>query len=133
MIQGVVFEQLGHSVAAVQMSIATLQSFFKIDPEVQRELDPRRREEIRDFIISSLEKDVPFYFSSFIFSARGKVHVEGNTLHIEPGNYLYAIDGQHRVTALLSAINQLQSEADFAEEFNKKMKLKSYGTMYKYY
>ncbi|MCH7320659.1 hypothetical protein LZ480_02060 [Solibacillus sp. MA9] len=118
-IRGVVFNQFGHSVAAVQMPLSMLQSLFKIDPEVQRVIDPKRRAEIRDFIILSLEKNVPFYFSPLIFSGRGKLRAEGDILHIEPGNYLYILDGMHRITSMLSAISQLQSEADIAEEINK--------------
>lgn len=128
-IRGVVFNQFGHSVAAVQMPLAILQSLFKIDPEVQRVVDPKRRAEIRDFIILSLEKNVPFYFSPFIFSARGKMHADGDTLYIEPGNYLYCLDGMHRLTSMLSAISQLQAEADVAEEINKQndaKKLRNY-------
>ena len=118
-IKGVVYEQFGHPMAVVQMPMRTLKSFFKVDPEVQRELSPARRKEIRDFIISSLEKGVPFYFSPLVYSARGKMRAEGDTLVIEPGHYLYLIDGMHRTTALLSAISYLETEAMIAEELNR--------------
>lgn len=118
-IKGVVYEQFGHSVAAVQMPMSMLRSLFKVDAEVQRELSPSRRKEIRDFIIRSLEKNAPFYFSSFVFSARGKMKVDGDTLYIAPGEYLYVLDGFHRCSGLISAIHYLETEADIAEELQK--------------
>lgn len=115
-IPGVVYEQFGHAVAAVQMSLSTLRSFLKVDAEVQRALAPERRKEIRDFIVYSLEQNRPFYFSSFVFSARGKLKIEEDKLYIEPGNYLYVLDGQHRFSALNSAIHYLETEAEIAED-----------------
>lgn len=123
-IKGVVYEQFGHSVAAVQMPLSTLQSFFKVDTEVQRELSPERRREIRDFIINSLEQSRPFYFSSFVFSSRGKLRVDGNKLYIEPGDYLYALDGFHRYSSMNSAIHYLETEAEIAEELKKHEEVK---------
>lgn len=58
------------------MRYATLSSYFEIDPEVQRQLDPWRRAEIRDFLIDCLEKGMPFYFSPFIFSTRKQIQLE---------------------------------------------------------
>ncbi|WKA57797.1 hypothetical protein QWY16_15020 [Planococcus shenhongbingii] len=70
-------------------------AIFEVDHEVQRKLDPRRRVEIRNLIIESLEKNEHFYFSPFIFSSRkGTSEVEGG-FELVPGNKIYVLDGQH--------------------------------------
>lgn len=115
-IKGVVYEQFDYTVAFIQMRYATLMSFFQIDHDVQRHLDPMRRAEIRDFIINSLEKNMPFYFSSFVFAARSGIEIKGNEIILQPGSELYVLDGQHRYSSITSAMSKLQNQAEVAEE-----------------
>lgn len=71
-IMGSSYNQFGKKVLATQLRYATLEAIFEVDEEVQRKLDPKRRVEIREFIIQSLEEGRDIYFSPFVFSARGR-------------------------------------------------------------
>lgn len=117
-LDGIGYKQFGHEVLCTQVRFATLAAFFEIDHEVQRLLDPARRAEIRRFIIDSLEKNNPFYFSPFIFSARNQIQELESKFMLKPGSKLYVLDGQHRFSAILSAISTLQTQFESAEEFN---------------
>ncbi|WP_286228515.1 DNA sulfur modification protein DndB [Neobacillus mesonae] len=114
-IGGMKYNQFGKKVLATQMRFSTLEAIFEVDPEVQRKLDPQRRSEIREFILKSLRgKD--FYFSPFIFSARGALTQTKQGWALEPGAKLYILDGQHRESAFVSALNHLHSQKETAEE-----------------
>ena len=71
-INGNDYNQFGKEVLITQMRFSLLEAIFEVDPEVQRKLNPGRRSEIRDFILKSVEND-DFYFSPFVFSARGAI------------------------------------------------------------
>ncbi|WP_462413746.1 DNA sulfur modification protein DndB, partial [Neobacillus sp. Marseille-QA0830] len=109
------YNQFGKNVLATQIRFATLEALFEVDPEVQRKLDPQRRSEIREYIITSL-KGKYFYFSPFIFSARGAFSQTGQGWALEPGSKLYILDGQHRASAMSSALSHLKSRMETAEE-----------------
>ncbi|MEK5071446.1 DNA sulfur modification protein DndB [Sporosarcina sp. FSL K6-1508] len=115
-LRGTMYNQFGKQVLSTQIRFSTLEAMFEIDHEVQRQLDPRRRAEIRDFIMDSIEKGKHFYFSTFIFSSRkGLQQVDGG-FELEPGSKVYVIDGQHRTSALSSAISHFKSQKEVAEE-----------------
>jgi DNA sulfur modification protein DndB len=114
-IEGMGHNQFGKQILATQIRFATLEALFEVDEEVQRKLDPGRRAEIRQFILTSL-KDKDFYFSPFIFSARGAVTKTDHGWAIEPGSKLYILDGQHRSSAMASALSHLKSQKETAEE-----------------
>lgn len=114
-IQGSTYQQFGKEILSTQIRFSMLRAMFEVDHEVQRKLDPRRRVEIRNFIIESLEKQEHFYFSPFIFSSRNGIsEVEGG-FELVPGNKIYVLDGQHRSAAMLSAINHLQAKKEQEE------------------
>ncbi|WP_312474739.1 DNA sulfur modification protein DndB [Neobacillus sp.] len=114
-IEGIGYNQFGKKVLATQLRFSTLEALFEVDPEVQRKLDPQRRSEIREFILKSLRgKD--FYFSPFIFSARGAFIETELGWALEPGTMLYILDGQHRSSAMSSALSHLKSQKETAEE-----------------
>lgn len=114
-IQGATYNQFGKEILSTQIRFSMLRAMFEVDHEVQRKLDPKRRLEIRNFIIESLEKNEHFYFSPFIFSSRSGIkRVEGG-FELAPGNKIYVLDGQHRSSALLSAINYLQADKEQEE------------------
>ncbi|MEK4711972.1 MULTISPECIES: DNA sulfur modification protein DndB [Sporosarcina] len=115
---GKMYNQFGKRVLSTQMRFATLEAMFEIDHEVQRELDPRKRADIRDFIIESIEKNDHFYFSAFIFSSRKGVQQVDGGFELESGSKVYVLDGQHRTSALSSAISHLKSKKEIAEESN---------------
>ncbi|WP_251551240.1 DNA sulfur modification protein DndB [Neobacillus muris] len=114
-IEGIGYNQFGKKVLATQIRFATLEALFEVDPEVQRKIDPKRRTEIREFILSSL-KGKDFYFSPFIFSARGAFSLTNQGWALEPGSKLYILDGQHRTSAMSSALSHLKSQKEAAEE-----------------
>ncbi|MCM3768282.1 DNA sulfur modification protein DndB [Neobacillus niacini] len=114
-IEGKGHNQFGKKILATQIRFATLEALFEVDEEVQRKLDPGRRAEIRQFILASL-KDKDFYFSPFIFSARGAVKQSDHGWALEPGSKLYILDGQHRSSAMASALSHLKSQKETAEE-----------------
>lgn len=114
-IDGIGYNQFGKMVLATQLRFSTLEAIFEVDPEVQRKLDPNRRSEIREFILKALEaKD--FYFSPFVFSARGAIKKGAQGWELEPGCKLYILDGQHRASAMSSALSHLKSRKETAEE-----------------
>lgn len=109
-LNGSVYNQFGKRVLVTQIRFGTLEAIFEIDHEVQRQLDPARRAEIRNFIIDTIEKEEYFYFSPFIFSSRKNVLEVDGGFELEPGSKLFVIDGQHRTSALSSAISQLKAQ-----------------------
>ena len=113
---GSIYNQFGKEVLATQMRFGTLEAMFEIDHEVQRQLDPARRAEIRNFIVDSVEKGKHFFFSPFIFSSRDNIREVEGGFELEPGSKVYIIDGQHRSSALSSAISQLKTRKEAAEE-----------------
>ena len=114
---GVSYEQFGKEVLCTQTRFSMLEAMFEIDHEVQRQLDPRKRKDIRNFIIESLEKEEPFYFSPFVFSSRQNIQETEDGFVLKPGCNMYVLDGQHRLSAIASAISQLKSQKEAAEEF----------------
>lgn len=52
------FSQFGKEILIAQMTFATLEAIFEVDTEVQRKLDPKKRFEIREFIIDSLVRNL---------------------------------------------------------------------------
>lgn len=114
-IQGSTYQQFGKEILSTQIRFSMLRAMFEVDHEVQRKLDPRRRVEIRNFIIESLEKQEHFYFSPFIFSSRNGISEVDGGFELVPGNKIYVLDGQHRSAAMLSAISHLQGKKEQAE------------------
>lgn len=102
-IEGIKYRQFGHDVLFTEMRFQTLLALFDVDADVQRELDTQRRQDIRTFILQSLEQQQPFYFSPFVFSARGQIEEDENGFYLIPGSNLYISDGQHRMKAMESA------------------------------
>ncbi|MCM3706454.1 DNA sulfur modification protein DndB [Cytobacillus sp. FSL R5-0596] len=115
-IKGSAYNQFSKKVLVTQLRYATLEAIFEVDEEVQRKLDPKRRVEIREFIIQSLEEGRDFYFSPFVFSARGAIRQTEDGWELTPGSKLYIIDGQHRSASFSSAISHLKSRKESAEE-----------------
>jgi DNA sulfur modification protein DndB len=114
-IDGIGYNQFGKKVMVTQLRFSTLEAIFEVDPEVQRKLDPKRRSEIREFILKALEEK-DFYFSPFVFSARGAIVKAAQGWELEPGSKLYILDGQHRASAMSSALSHLKSRKETAEE-----------------
>lgn len=113
---GTVYKQFDKEILVTQLRFGTLRALFQVDHEVQRKLDPRRRAEIRDFILRSLDTNEYFYFSPFIFSARGMVREVDGEFELEPGTTLYISDGQHRCSAMAAAMNVLENSKITQEE-----------------
>lgn len=117
-INGNGYNQFGKEVLVTQMPFSFLDAIFEIDPEVQRKLDPQRRSEIRDYVLTAVKKD-DFYFSPFVFSARGAItKVDENHWKLKPGCKLYILDGMHRRSGLSSAMNHLKTKMEALEEAN---------------
>lgn len=117
-IKGHYFEQFGHEILLTTMPFKYIQSIFEVDHHVQRELDPRRRNVIRDFILHTVEET--FHFSPFVYTARGNLIKRGENWEIKPGTKLFIIDGQHRSAALRSALHKLQITKETLEEMSNK-------------
>ncbi|WP_228548238.1 DNA sulfur modification protein DndB [Sporosarcina obsidiansis] len=113
---GVSYEQFGKEVLCTQIRFSMLDAVFEVDHEVQRQLDPRKRKDIRNYILECLEKGEPFYFSPFVFSSRGNIKETSNGFNLKPGSKLYVLDAQHRTSALSSAVSHLKSRKEAAEE-----------------
>ncbi|RAK19830.1 DNA sulfur modification protein DndB [Anoxybacillus vitaminiphilus] len=110
------YRQFGRSVLLMKMPFRLLQSIFTIDGKVQRELDLRRKNAIRDFILETV-KEGTFYFSPFIFSARGALaRIREGEWELVPGVKMAILDGQHRVKALESALQKLKFEKEAYED-----------------
>lgn len=114
-IDGIGYNQFGKEILATQIRFSTLEALFEVDPEVQRKLDPIRRVEIRQFLLDSL-KSINFYFSPFVFSARGCIQQTEQGWELDPGSKLFILDGQHRSSAMSSALSHLKSQKETAEE-----------------
>ncbi|MDW0113131.1 DNA sulfur modification protein DndB [Sporosarcina saromensis] len=117
--KGTVYKQFDKEILVTQLRFGTLRAFFQVDHEVQRKLDPRRRAEIREFILRSLDTNEYFYFSPFIFSARGMLREVNGEFELEPGTTLYISDGQHRCSAMAAAVNVLENSKIKLEEMGK--------------
>ncbi len=115
-IQGKEFTQFGKKVLFTQMKYRELESHFEVDEEVQRKIDTKRRSEIRDFILDSLENREGFHFSPFIFSARNGINPVENGFEFVSGRKIYILDGQHRISAIASALVSLNTDKEVKEE-----------------
>ena len=113
---GTRYRQFGKDVLFTQMPFHVLEAIFEVDHDVQRQLDPRKRREIRDFILESLEQKLSFYFSPFVFSSRQAIVETAQGFELSPGSKVYINDGQHRTAALSSALSHLQAKIEAAEE-----------------
>ena len=117
---GQVYEQFGHRILYTQLRFRLFDTFFDVDEEVQRQVDPMHRGNIKRFILSCLEKEQAFFFGPFIFSARGQLEACEDYFILKNGEKLYINDGQHRYYAILYAINDLRLQLQSAEEFARK-------------
>jgi len=115
-IRGIEYRQFGRPILLTKMTFNVLQSIFTVDENVQRELDPRRKNAIRDFILHTV-KNGTFYFSPFIFSARGALRRTGEgEWEVVPGAKMAILDGQHRAKAVESALRKLAFEKEGYED-----------------
>lgn len=114
-LSGTLYKQFGHPILYTQIRLRLFDTFFDVDEEVQRQIDPAHRNEIKQFIVQSFEQQKSFYFAPFIFSARGQIEAFEDYFIIKPGQKLFISDGQHRSLALLSAITELIVRAERAE------------------
>ncbi|ALP38131.1 hypothetical protein ASL14_20075 [Paenibacillus sp. IHB B 3084] len=57
--------QFGKKILLTQLPFRYLNTIFEVDEYVQRQLDVRKRNQIRDFILNAVQKDW-FYFSPFV-------------------------------------------------------------------
>lgn len=109
-LHGKTYKQSGYEVMLTQLPFKILDNIFEIDEYVQRRLDGRKRNEISQFVIDSLN-NYPFYFSPFIFSLRdGIEHREENEWYLNSKTKLYILDGQHRFQGLNAALFRLNQE-----------------------
>lgn len=115
-IQGKEFTQFGKKILVTQMKFSLLESLFEVDEEVQRKIDPGRRTKIRNFILDSLNSGQPFHFSPFVFSARKGINTVEDGFEFVPGCKIYILDGQHRISAISSALGVLKTEKEGKEE-----------------
>lgn len=114
-INGSGYNQFGKKIVMTQLRFSTMEAIFEVDPEVQRKIDPNRRTEIREFIIKAI-KENEFFFSPFVFSARGAITESEHGWELSPGCKLRILDGQHRSAAMSSALSHLKSKMESAEE-----------------
>lgn len=122
-LNGQVYEQFGHRVLYTQLRFRLFDTFFDVDEEVQRQVDPVHRGDIKRFILNCLEKGQAFYFGPLIFSARGELEAHNDYFILKNGKKLYINDGQHRYFAMLYAINDLRLQLQLAEEYGKKQEI----------
>lgn len=114
-LKGIYFEQFGHELLVTEMPFKYLQSIFEVDSHVQRELDHRRRNAIKEYILNTVHEET-FYFSPFVYSARRCLVREGDGWEIKPGSKLMILEGQHRSSALTSALRHLYVKKEALEE-----------------
>lgn len=122
-LNGIPCKQFGHEIYFMQMSLKTLSAIVDVDANVQRELDPQRRHEIRAFILNNLEQGRDFHFSPFVFTSRNQVVQDEQGYYLTPGSKLYISDGQHRYFALESALVMLKNSLSAAEYIQNKEKI----------
>ncbi|WP_299093879.1 DNA sulfur modification protein DndB [uncultured Metabacillus sp.] len=114
-LKGHYLHQFGHDLLVTELPFQFLKSIFKVDPHVQRELDPRRRNLIKEYILNTVHEHT-FYFSPFVYSARGCIEIVGDHWEIKPGSKLAILEGQHRSAALISALRHLEIKKEALEE-----------------
>ncbi|MGQ3479457.1 DNA sulfur modification protein DndB [Paenibacillus sp. TY11] len=100
--------QFGKKILLTQLPFRYLNTIFEVDEYVQRQLDVRKRNQIRDFILNAAQKDW-FYFSPFIFSARGALTQVSNGWEMPTDSKLIVLDGQHRISGMNLAIQRIQT------------------------
>lgn len=108
-LNGIAYNQFGHDIFFTQLNLKTLLALFDVDSNVQRELDPQRKIEIRTFILENVEQGRDFQFTPFVFDARGELKQDEQGFYITEGSKLYISDGQHRTFGLDDALTQLKN------------------------
>lgn len=127
-LDGIAYRQFGHEVFFTKLRLKTLLAIFEVDANVQRELDPQRKLEIRTFILNNVEQGCEFHFTPFLFSGRKQLQKDEQGYFLSPGAKLYTLDGQHRSYALEAAIIMLKSALnaiEFIKHEEKMAKLKA--------
>lgn len=114
-LDGISYKQFGQEIFFTQLRLKTLLALFEVDTNVQRELDPQRKLEIRTFILNNIERGSKFHFTSFLFSGRNQIKKDEQGYFLSPGAKLYILDGQHRSYALEAAIIMLKSALNAIE------------------
>lgn len=113
-LNGISYNQFGHDIFFTQLKLKTLLALFDVDSNVQRELDPQRKLEIRAFILDNLEHEREFQFTSFVFSSRNQLKQDEQGFYLEEGQKLFISDGQHRSLALEDALLYLKTSLNSA-------------------
>lgn len=113
-LDGIAYNQFGHDIFFTQLNLKTLLALFEVDSNVQREIDPQRKLEIRSFILDNVTHNRDFHFTSFVFSSRGQIQQDEQGYYLESGSKLYISDGQHRAYSLESALLSLKSALEAA-------------------
>lgn len=108
-LDGVAYNQFGHDIFFTQLKLKTLLALFEVDSNVQRELDPQRKMEIRTFILENLEQERTFHFKPFVFNARSQIKKDEHGYYLEEGSKLFISDGQRRAFACDAALTTLKT------------------------
>lgn len=127
-LHGKTYRQSDYEIMLTQLPFKILDNIFEIDEYVQRRLDGRKRNEISQFVIDSLN-NYPFYFSPFVFSLRdGIENKDENEWYLNTETKLYILDGQHRFQGMKAALSRLEQEKLLLEsDFEKnKHQIKAY-------
>ncbi|KKX57196.1 DNA sulfur modification protein DndB [Brevibacillus borstelensis] len=120
-------KQFNKDVVSLQCSVEEIIKFFKIDTDVQREIDTERVGSIVRYITYWLEGN-DTYFSPLIFSARGQgtYDTERKEFRLNMTDKLILIDGQHRISAFDQLKKRLEAmceqNPDYHELYQKLLK-----------
>lgn len=110
---GVAGNQFGYEVISTQCTVEYVLKFLEIDKSVQREIIEQQVSNISKYIQYGMEGN-NIYFPPLIFSARGKGTFDknNNQFHLNVGERMIILDGQHRIRAFEILKNRIELNGD---------------------
>ncbi|MCB2362195.1 DNA sulfur modification protein DndB [Clostridium estertheticum] len=128
-------EQWSKATFTATIPFIQLGEICRVDPEVQRRADPKRMDEIADYILDGITgKRFMAGFNSIVTSLRYSslnYNEELCEVKISTRGKLYISDGQHRSGGILKCVERVERELETAREENDTEALKYWAHILK--
>jgi DGQHR domain-containing protein len=108
--------QFGRNTFVTMIPFHSLERFFKVFPEVQRTVTPKKVKGIADYILKGNSPHNYSFISALTVSCRGEIEYDENTkqVKIDINSVLSVNDGQHRLEGIKLALNEIKKKIEKA-------------------
>jgi len=108
--------QFGRNTFVAMFPFNSLENFFKVFPNVQRTVSPKKVKGIAEYILKGDLKDNYSFISALTVSCRGEIDYDENSkqIKIDINSALSVNDGQHRLEGIKLALNEIKKKMERA-------------------